>query len=126
MEDKVFECLIGTIWCSGRAIKNVYFEKVPVSKYMSFSPMIKQEFNSLLSEIVHYDGSSRIQTATEKEEFIYNLLNDFGKITGTEVLINTSFNVKGKPIINNLHDAFNLLEETEIDYLYIDGLLFRK
>ena len=106
--------------------QNVYFEKVPLSKYMSFSPMVKQEFNSLLSEIVHYDGSSRIQTATEKEGFIYNLLNDFGKITGTEVLVNTSFNVKGKPIINNLHDAFNLLEETEIDYLYIDGLLFGK
>lgn len=106
--------------------QNTYFEIVPVSKYMSFSPKVKIEFKSLLSEIVHFDGTSRIQTATSTEDFIYNLLIEFGKITGMEVLANTSFNVKGKPIVNSLPDAFELLETTEIDYLYIDGLLFEK
>jgi carbamoyltransferase len=107
-------------------MQNVYFEKVPISKYMSFSPKIESEFKDSLIEIVHYDGTSRIQTATKEDGFIYDLLNDFGKITGTECLINTSFNVKGKPIVNNLNDAFELLESTDIDGLFIDGLLFEK
>lgn len=107
-------------------MQDVYFETVPLSKYMSFSPRIKSEFKISLSEIVHYDGTCRIQTATREDGFIYELINDFGKLTGTEILINTSFNVKGKPIINNLKDAFELLETTAIDGLYIDGLLFEK
>lgn len=107
-------------------MQDVYFEKVPLSKYMSFSPKIKSEFKASLSEIVHYDGTCRIQTATKEDGFIYELVSNFGKLTGTEILINTSFNVKGKPIVNNLKDAFELLETTAIDGLFIDGLLFQK
>ena len=107
-------------------MQNVYFEKVPASKYMSFAPKIKSEFKTSLSEIVHYDGTCRIQTVTKEDAFIYELINDFGKLTGTEILINTSFNVKGKPIVNNLIDAFKLLETTTIDGLYIDSLFFEK
>lgn len=107
-------------------MQDVYFEKVPLSKYMSFSPRIKPEFKAALSEIVHYDDTCRIQTVTKEDGFIYELINDFGKLTGTEILINTSFNVKGKPIINNLLAAFDLLETTAIDGLYIDGLMFEK
>jgi len=107
-------------------MQDVYFEKVPFSKYMSFSPKIKSQFKISLSEIVHYDETCRIQTATKEDGFIYELINDFGKLTGTEILINTSFNIKGKPIVNNLKDVFELLETTAIDGLYIDGLLFEK
>lgn len=107
-------------------MQDVYFEKVPLSRYMSFSPKIKSEFKASLTEIVHYDGTCRIQTTTKEDGFIYELINDFGKLTGTEILINTSFNIKGKPIVNNLKDAFELLETTAIDGLYIDGLFFEK
>lgn len=107
-------------------IQDIYFEKVPTSRYMSFSPKINPEYKTQLPEIVHYDGTCRIQTVTKDDDFIYELLKDFGKLTGTEILINTSFNVKGKPIINNLNDAFELLEATAIDGLYIDGLFFEK
>jgi carbamoyltransferase len=107
-------------------MQNVYFEKVPLSKYMSFSPKIKSKFKASLSEIVHYDETCRIQTATKEAGFIYELVNDFGQLTGTEILINTSFNIKGKPIVNNLQDAFELLETTAIGGLYIDGILFEK
>lgn len=107
-------------------MQDVYFEKVPASKYMSFSPNIKPEFKTSLSEIVHYDETCRIQTATKEDGFIYGLINNFGKLTGTEILINTSFNVKGKPIINNLADAFDLLENADIDFLYVNGFLFKK
>lgn len=107
-------------------MQNVYFEKVSESRYMSLSPKINIEFKAQLSEIVHYDETCRIQTVTKEDTFIYDLITDFGKITGIEVLINTSLNVKGKPIVNNLHDAFDLFESTSINCLYIDGLLFEK
>lgn len=107
-------------------MQDIYFDSSPVSKYMSFSPKIKSEFKNVLSEIVHYDDTCRIQTATQEDGFIYELLIDFGEITGTEILINTSFNAKGKPIVNNLSDAFNQLETSDIDFLYINGWVFKK
>lgn len=106
--------------------QNVYFEKSPCSKYMCFAPRIKSEYKEKLADIVHYDDTCRIQTATKEDGFIYQLLCDFSKITKIDILVNTSFNVKGKPIINNLDDAFDLLETSDIDYLYINGLLFNR
>jgi carbamoyltransferase len=106
--------------------QNLYFEQAPLSKYMTFAPRINREYKYILSEIVHYDETCRIQTVTQQESFLYNLLIEFGKLTGYEILANTSFNSKGKPIINDIDEAFELLESTEIDFLLIDDLLFEK
>lgn len=105
-------------------MQQVYFEDCPVTKYMSFSPKIKRTHAKNLQEVVHYDGTCRIQTVTKSESFLHELLVSVGKLTGYEVLINTSFNTKGRPIINNIDEAFELLESSQIDYLYIDGFLF--
>lgn len=105
--------------------QNLYFENSPMSKYMTFSPRIKKEYKQILSEIVHFDETCRIQTVTKDEVFLYDLLIEFGKITGVEVLANTSFNSKGKAIINDIDEAFELLESTGIDFLLIDDLLFK-
>lgn len=102
----------------------VYFEACPQTKYMSFSPRIKKQHEKKLGEVVHYDGTCRIQTVTKNEAFLHSLLVEVGKLTGYEVLINTSFNTKGRPIINDIDEAFDLLDGSEIDYLYIDGYLF--
>jgi carbamoyltransferase len=91
---------------------------------MSFSPRIKNEHAKKLGEVVHYDGTCRIQTVTKNEAFLHSLLVEVGKFTGYEVLINTSFNTKGRPIINDIDEAFDLLDGSEIDYLYVDGFLF--
>lgn len=107
-------------------MQNVVFESCPISKYMTFSPSIKKQYSTLLSEVVHYDGTCRIQTVTENETFLHELLVEFGKLTGIEVLANTSFNSKGKPIINDTDEAIDLFLNTEIDFLYIDGNLFDK
>lgn len=104
----------------------VYFEKCPQTKYMSFSPRIRAEFMGKLAEVVHYDGTCRIQTVTRRETFLHALLVEVGKLTGFEVLINTSFNTKGRPIINDLDEAFALLDSSDIDYLYVDGFLFER
>jgi len=102
----------------------VYFEACPQTKYMSFSPRIKKQHAKKLGEVVHYDGTCRIQTVTKNEAFLHSLLVEVGKLTGYEVLINTSFNTKGRPIINDIDEAFALLDGSEIDYLYVDGYLF--
>ena len=103
-----------------------YFEDCPQTKYMSFSPKIRKQHAKKLGEVVHYDGTCRIQTVTKKEAFLHELLVEVGKLTGYEVLINTSFNTKGRPIINDIDEAFALLDGSEIDYLYVDGFLFKK
>jgi carbamoyltransferase len=104
----------------------VYFEACPQTKYMSFSPKIKKQHAKMLGEVVHYDGTCRIQTVTKQEAFLHELLVEVGKLTGYEVLINTSFNTKGRPIINDIDEAFALLDGSEIDFLYVDGFLFRR
>jgi carbamoyltransferase len=106
--------------------QTTYFEECPTTKYMSFSPKIRVEHAQQLAEVVHYDQTCRIQTVTKREAFLHELLVQVGKRTGYEVLINTSFNTKGRPIINDIDEAFDLLDSSEIDYLYVDGFLFSR
>ena len=57
---------------------------------------------------------------------IYNLLTEFKKRTGVGVLINTSFNVNGKPILSSYSEAFEVYNETDLDCLYLNGWYFKK
>ena len=77
--------------------------------------------------ITHVDFSARIQTVNKKINPKYwNLINDFKKITNVGVLINTSFNVRGEPIVNSPEDAFKCFMNTEMDYLVINNFLYKK
>jgi carbamoyltransferase len=93
---------------------------------MSFAPIIKEEYRQVLKEIVHFDGSCRIQTVDESNATLHNLLKEFGILTGFEILINTSFNSKGKPILNELSEAFELFNNSAMDGLFINGYYFSK
>lgn len=107
--------------------KRLYFEFDGQSPFMSFAPVVKEEWRSKLGAIVHIDSTSRIHTVTkENNEFFYNLLEEFYKIRGYGVLLNTSFNIKGKPILNTLEEALQVLNTTEMDYVYFEGTLFSK
>ena len=82
---------------------------------------------SKLQSITHVDFSARIQTVNRKTNPKYwQLINDFKKITGIGVLVNTSFNVRGEPIVNSPEDAFKCFMNTEMDYLVIEGFLYSK
>ena len=73
------------------------------------------------------DFSARIQTVSKDTNPKYwNLLNDFKNITGISVLVNTSFNVRGEPIVNSPEDAFRCFMNTEMDYLVIENYLYSK
>ena len=82
---------------------------------------------SKLQSITHVDFSSRIQTVNKRTNLkFWTLINDFKIITGVGVLINTSFNVRGEPIVNNPEDAFRCFMNTEMDYLIINNFMYSK
>ena len=104
-----------------------YFEWEGESRFMSFCPKVKKEWKKSLSAITHVDGTARVQTVTsEQNEFIYDLLTIFDKKTGIGVLLNTSFNVDGKPILSTVSDAFKIFKESEMNGLVIENTYFKK
>ncbi len=82
---------------------------------------------SEIPAVTHVDYSSRIQTVhKETNEKYYNLIKKFKEATGCPVLINTSFNVRGEPIVNTPEDAFNCFMGTELDTLVIGNCFLKK
>ena len=82
---------------------------------------------SEIPAITHVDYSARIQTVSKKtNKPYYDLLNKFKEKTGCPVLVNTSFNVRGEPIVNTPTDAFNCFMATELDYLVIGNCILDK
>ena len=104
-----------------------YFEWEGESQWMSFCPKVRKEWREKLVAITHVDNTARVQTVTkEQNEWLYNLLTEFEKKSGVGVLLNTSFNVAGKPILSTLKDAFKIFEESEMDGLIIEDYYFKK
>ena len=104
-----------------------YFDWEGESRWMTFCPTVKKEWRKKLPSITHVDGTARVQTVTkEQNPWIYELLTKFKEKTGVGVLLNTSFNVNGKPILNTVRDAFKLLSESEMDGLLIENKYIKK
>jgi carbamoyltransferase len=82
---------------------------------------------STLPAITHVDYSARVQTVhAETNPRFHALLSEFENQTGCGVLVNTSFNVRGEPIVCTPEDAFRCFMRTEMDYLVIENLLLSK
>jgi carbamoyltransferase len=77
--------------------------------------------------ITHIDYSARLQTVhSETNPRLWRLLNEFKRQTGYSVLINTSFNVRGEPIVNTPQDSYRCFMRTDMDYLIIGNYVFDK
>ncbi len=97
------------------------------SRHMTFVADVREEWRDTLPAITHEDGSARLQTVTRlQNELIYDLITEFEKKSGHAVILNTSFNVNGKPILTRLSDAFTILDETELDAIFYNGNLIFK
>ena len=80
-----------------------------------------------LPSITHIDYSARIQTVhKETNPRYYELINSFKNLTGYAVVVNTSFNVRGEPIVNTPNDAYRCFMRTEMDYLVVGNYIFDK
>jgi carbamoyltransferase len=101
-----------------------YFDIDCPSPYMLLVAKVKK---SNVPAITHVDGSARIQTiAREDNPLYYDLIGEFYKITGVPLVLNTSYNMAGEPIVRSPQDAFNTFMKTEIDLLAIGSFVLSK
>ena len=103
------------------------FEGDEDSPFMLLAKRVRPEWKDKVAAIVHVDGTARVQTVRrEHNERLYLLLEEFEKITGVPVLLNTSFNIRGEPIVETPADAMKCFLSTGIDYLAMHDLLIAK
>lgn len=83
---------------------------------------------SKIPAVTHVDYSARLQTISpdSKNRVYYDLLNEFYKLTGCPVIINTSFNVRGEPIVCSPDDAYRCFMRTDMDYLVVGNFILDK
>ncbi|MBU0676908.1 MAG: carbamoyltransferase [Verrucomicrobia bacterium] len=95
-----------------------YFNMARPSPWMLFAPRVRTEWQDKLAAITHADGTARLQTVdrTDYPEF-HRLLKSFGDLTGVPVLLNTSFNRAGEPVVATVADAVDCFLSTGIDTL---------
>ena len=92
--------------------------------YMLMVYPIREEFRSKIPAVTHVDGSGRLQSVRRHQNpHYYDLLKAFGKKTGIPILINTSFNIRGEPIVCEPKDAYKCMMGTGIDYLVMGKFL---
>ena len=88
---------------------------------------VHEDKRAVIPSVTHADGTARLQTVTEKGNGrYYDLLKAFGRRTGVPVLVNTSFNVRGEPIVCTPADAYRCFMRTNIDYLVLGPFLLGK
>ena len=82
---------------------------------------------SEIPAVTHVDYSARIQTVhKDTNSIFYKLIEEFYKLTGVPVLVNTSFNVRGEPIVCTPSDAFNCFMGTDLDVLVCNNFVLKK
>lgn len=101
---------------------NEYFIQDFSSPYMTFCAVATDLTKKLSPAIVHYDNTTRVQTLTKKDnEIIYNILKKLEVNGYPPILMNTSLNVMGEPIVDTIEDAITTFKNSGADVLYIDG-----
>jgi carbamoyltransferase len=104
-----------------------YFEHYQESPYMERALRFRPEVVDRVPGVVHVDGTGRLQSVRrENNPRFYDLIRAFKTITGIPVLLNTSFNIMGKPIIHSVEDAVAVFFTSGLDALVIDDQLFLK
>lgn len=105
----------------------LYFEDDVESPHMLMINKIRDEWKETVSEIVHVDGTCRVQTITpDWNPKYFHLIKEFKKITGISVLLNTSFNGVSMPIVETPDDAFRFFYAGKLDYLVIQNLIIKR
>ena len=104
-----------------------YFELDRESPYMLLVADTKPEKRKEIPAVTHVDGSARIQTIRrDQNPRYYDLLKAFEAKTGCPVIINTSFNIRGEPIVESPEDAIRCFLGTDMDYLVLGNYLLKK
>jgi carbamoyltransferase len=108
-------------------VSSDYFDHPDASPYMLFCPQVRADKKSVIPAVTHVDGTARMQTVSrELNPRFYDTIKAFGDLTGVPVVINTSFNVKGEPIVCTPDDALKCFYGTEMDFLVIGDFIVSK
>lgn len=104
-----------------------WFDFSGESPFMLLVPSVRDECRDTIPSITHIDGTARLQTVASEDAPEYHaLISAFHEITGVPVVLNTSYNDAGEPIVETPMDALCTFVRTELDYLWFDGILISK
>ncbi len=108
-------------------VRDRYLVDSKDSPFMILAYPVREESRGLFPSIVHFDGTVRPQTVSKKTNPLYwETINAFGEITGHPVVLNTSLNVRGEPIVGTPRDAIRCFYSTGMDTLAIGSFLVTK
>jgi carbamoyltransferase len=97
------------------------------ARFMLYVVDVKDAKRGVIPAVTHVDGTARVQTVLrETNPLYYRLIETFGEATGVPVVLNTSFNLKGEPIVNTPAEAFHTFRESGMDALVLGHCLIAK
>jgi carbamoyltransferase len=103
------------------------FKNYHTTPFMTLTFQVRPEKKDAIAAAVHVDGSARVQSVTrDQNERYYDLIRSFGAKTGVPAVLNTSFNLKGEPIVNSPFDAIRTFYTSGLDALILDRYLIAK
>jgi carbamoyltransferase len=104
-----------------------YFEKIYYSPFMTSTFTVRADARDTIPAVTHADGTARIQTVSSRDEpLYYRLISEVGKRTGVPVVLNTSFNIKGQPIVENPNQAISTFYGSGLDLLVAGSFVVEK
>ena len=102
-----------------------YFDVDTISPYMLLVAPVKKP--EKIPAVTHVDGTARLQTVSKDiNSLFYGLINEFYKVTDVPVLINTSMNVRGEPIVNTIEQAYDMIVKTDMDYIVLGNQVVKR
>lgn len=102
---------------------HLYFEEVPRSPYMSFAVAVRESVRAHVAGAVHVDGTARVQTVDDPSSVLGSLLVALEKRGAPACVLNTSFNLPSRPLLQRASAALEALDTTELDFAWINGWL---
>ncbi len=99
--------------------KLLEFDRKGYDKYMTMAYMVKKAEQNAMKSVIHIDGSARPQMVGKENELYYMLIKNVGDATGHAVVLNTSFNIHGMPIVMSPEDALLTMKKTNTKYMFL-------
>lgn len=101
---------------------SIYFDmgRIKSSPFMTICFPVRPEYVKIIPGVTHIDNTCRVQTVSQTDGYLYKLLQEFKVLSDYGILLNTSFNLAGEPLVETPEDAFNTLNNSCLDYLWFE------
>lgn len=104
-----------------------YFENVQESPFMLLAPKVKEDKVDVIPSVTHVDGTARVQTLEQEQNpILYELIEEFEKLSGVPVVVNTSLNLRGEPVACAPEDAIACFKRSDMDLLVLGNRIVSK